>query len=364
MKIGIDISPMQYAGTGVARYTKSLVEHLVAFDLKNEYSLFYSSFGNIFAAEALEDKVKKQKNVHVRSYPIPEFILHTLWNSKHVLSIEKLIGKQDVFFYSDWLTPPFSGKKVTTVHDLVFKKYPETVDPYVLQTQRKRFDRIVAESFFVLCDSQATQRDLSKYYKISPKKTRVVYPGVNVEIQSGDFCEKTRVELGLQKPYILAVGKKEPRKNLQRLVEAFAALQRTDIELVVVGPSGWGNVNAASNVRNISFVNDHMLYALYQEALFFIMPSLYEGFGFPLIEAMSLGCPTTCSDTSSLHEIAGNASLLFDPLKTSDITRALEKMLEDEVARDKYRDLGKKQAQQFSWDSAAKEVLAVLENTK
>lgn len=360
MKIGIDISPMQYAGTGVARYTKALVEHLIALDREDQFSLFYGSFGNIFAAEKLEETAKKQKNVKVKSFPIPEFLLHLLWNDKQVLAVDRLIGKQDVFFYSDWLMPPFKGKKITTVHDLVFRKYPETVDPYVLKTQQKRFERITKESFFVLCDSRSTQQDLLQFYPIKKSNTRVIYPGVTTLPQDAAYRNQVRRELGLEKPYILAVGKKEPRKNLPRLIEAFTVLKRKDIELVIVGPQGWGEVSPAENVRNIPFIDDRKLYALYQEALFFAMPSLYEGFGFPLIEAMSLGCPTTCSDNSSLSEIADGASLLFDPLDVLSISKALSRMITDGKMRNKLMFLGKKQAAKFNWDTTAKEVLEVI----
>jgi len=361
MKIGIDISQMQYAGTGVARYTKALVEHIVALKTANTYSLFYASFSNFFVAEELSEKFNQVKNIRVKSFPIPEFILHYLWNNKHMVSVERFIGKQDVFLYSDWLTPPCAGRKITTVHDLVFKKYPQTVHPYILQTQERRFKRLLEESFFVICDSYATQKDLLDFYPIKKENTTVIYPGVETEFRTKKELRAMREKLGLNKPYILTVGKKEPRKNIPRLIEAFKALRVKDLELVIVGPTGWENVEAAEGIRVIPYVSDKTLYALYQEALFFIMSSLYEGFGFPLLEAMSLGCPTTCSQTSSLAEIGKDASLFFDPQHTESICEALRKMTKDEKLRTTLISEGKKKAATFSWQKTAKEVLAVFE---
>lgn len=361
MKIGIDISAMQYAGTGVARYTKAIVEHLVKSDKKNIYTLFYSSFGNIFTSEKLQEDVRKLKNVHLKTFPIPEFVLHSLWNNHQLISVERLIGKQDLFFYSDWLFPPFKGKKITTVHDLVFRKYPETVHPYVLKTQQERFKKIVDQNFFILCDSLATQEDLVNLYPIDIKKTSVVYPGVETKRQTDAEVKKVMEEFHLNKPFILAVGKKEPRKNLPRLIEAFNNLHQDKVELVIVGPSGWEEVSSQKGVRILPFVPDAQLYALYQSALFFVMPSLYEGFGFPLVEAMSLGCPTACSNNSSLREIGKNASHLFDPSQVSSITAALKKMISDEKLRKILVTCGFEQAKQFSWDKTAERVLEIIE---
>ncbi|MFA6005352.1 MAG: glycosyltransferase family 1 protein [Patescibacteria group bacterium] len=360
MRIGIDVSPIQYAGTGVARYTTELVEHLVTQKSPHEYTLFYSSFGNIAAITNLKEVLAPQKNVHIRTFPIPEFVLHGLWNEKNLVSVEQFIGKQDLFLYSDWLMPPFSGKKVTTVHDLVFKKYPQTVHPYILKTQEKRFDRLVKESFFIMCDSYATQKDLLELYPIDKDNTKVIYPGVTTVAQSKEVCVATRKELGLTKPFILTVGKKEPRKNIPRLIDAFGSLKNADVELAIVGPSGWEDVDSSTGVRVIPFIQDAELYALYQEALCFVMPSLYEGFGFPLVEAMSLGCPTACSQNSSLSELGEDASLFFDPLDSASIARALKRLTEDVKLREELIKKGKKKASQFSWEKTAQNVMGVL----
>jgi glycosyltransferase involved in cell wall biosynthesis len=361
MRIGIDISPIQYAGTGVARYTEALIEHLLLQKGIHEYTLFYSSFGNVSAMERFTQHTGVQSHVQLKSFPIPEFMLHFLWNDHHMFPIELLIGKQDVFFYSDWLMPPFSRKKVTTVHDLAFMKYPETVHPYILKTQQKRFERLIKEDFAIICDSYATQKDLLDLYPIYKDKTTVIYPGVSTIPQTAKIRSGVLKELGLGKSFILTVGKKEPRKNMSRLVDAFKKLKTKDIELVIVGPAGWEAVTVSDGVRVIPFIADKYLFALYQEALFFVMPSLYEGFGFPLVEAMSLGCPTACSETSSLAEIGAGASYFFDPQKTDSIYHALQTMSTDTKLRETLAMQGKKKAMGFSWEKTARATISFIE---
>lgn len=173
MKIGIDISQTAYEGTGVANYTKKLVENLLREDKKNQYVLFFSS---------LRRKPPKQKfKCEVKSFKIPPTLLEFLWNRLHICPIEQFIGEVDVFLSSDWTQPPSrKAKLVTVVHDLTPWKHPETFKPKVVKVHKRRMKWVKKECDFIICDCEATEKDLIKIIGIDKKKIKVIYPGVDI----------------------------------------------------------------------------------------------------------------------------------------------------------------------------------------
>ncbi|PJE62548.1 hypothetical protein COU88_04400 [Candidatus Roizmanbacteria bacterium CG10_big_fil_rev_8_21_14_0_10_39_6] len=358
MKIGIDISQIQYEGTGVARYTLELVAELLQQDKRNTYTLFYNSFHtrlkNIQSAQTI-----LSSSARICEFSLPEKVLHVIWNTFSILSIEHFIGRQDIYFYSDWFTPPVNARTFTTVHDLAFRLYPKTIHPYVRSSQEKRLNRISkSKGNLIFTDSFSTRNDLQKYYSIPPNRIKVIYPGVTSKKQNTEKVKKTlqRFELR-EREFILVVGTLEPRKNLSRLFEAYTNI-KGDFPLIVVGKGGWGSLSVKdSRVQMIGFVDDEELFALYQSAIFFVMPSLYEGFGFPVVEAMSLGCPVCLSKTSSLIEVGSDAAVYFNPLSVSDMVRVLQIMLTDSALRKKNIQKGIVQARKFNWTVTAKQVI-------
>ncbi|PJE63475.1 hypothetical protein COU89_03115 [Candidatus Roizmanbacteria bacterium CG10_big_fil_rev_8_21_14_0_10_45_7] len=366
MRIVIDISQAQYVGTGVARYMNELIPHIIDKARPNDaITLFYNSRHVAYPELGLAKKLAQQKKGQYRviTSRIPEKIMHVLWNRLHIVPIELWVGKHDVFFYSDWFTPPTKARRFSTVHDLVFRRYPEAVDRYVRSTQEKRLQylahSIPPTTLFV--DSQATQKDVVEYYGVDAARVPVVYPGIAVRHQSSSMISNVlRMYQLEQGKYCLAVGKREPRKNLDRLVDAFSQCKHRNYTLVIVGPQGWQKNDAArpSFVKQMGFVDDDMLYALYQGAACFVMPSLYEGFGFPLGEALALGCPSLASRTSSLLEIGGAAVEYCDPLDISSITKGLDVLMgEGSNVRRKRIEAGKKQTASFTWERAADKIL-------
>ncbi len=320
MHIGIDISQLAYEGTGVARYTKGIVETSLAHhESGDEWTYFFSGFRKQLDP-TIEDKIIKSGSKLIK-FPLSPRMLSILWNDLHVLSADKLTGKLDWFITSDWTEPPVSGNKATIVHDLVFKKYPDTVHRSIKSTHEKRLRRVAAESNLIFCDSIATRDDLINEYSIAKNKTIINYPGVKLTKPSEDHIEKIRNKYNLIKPFVLSVGKIEPRKNLNKLIETFESIE-AEVELIIVGPDGWGNIDNSKidnhRIRLLGYVPDEELYALYASAICFVFPSLYEGFGYPAVEAMSLGCPTALSRTSSLIEIGGDASIFFNPEKVDE----------------------------------------------
>lgn len=361
MRIGIDVSQIAYEGTGVASYTRNLVKSLTKIDQDNEYVLFGAS---------LRRKNVLQNFAPGKYFSIPPTALDIFWNKLHILPVENLIGKVDIFHSSDWTQPPTKAKKITTMHDLVVYKYPESSHPKIINTQKRRLEWVAKECDIVIADSIATKNDIIEILKIPEEKIRVVYlaAGEEYEIKEIKTIKAIKAKYNIEKDYILVVGTREPRKNMDRVIEAFKSLKLDDVDLVIAGKQGWGDMKindekwAIGNVKTLGYVPQEDLPALYSGATVFIYPSLYEGFGVPVLEAMSCGCPVITSNVSSLPEVGGEAAEYVDPLNTNDIAVKLLGTLKLPMdGRKKIIEKSLAQAGRFSWDRTAKETLKVYE---
>ncbi len=383
MTIGIDISQIAYEGTGVARYTKMLVESVLKNDDKNDYVFFFSSLRRNLPADIEKNIRGKHRLIKTK---LPPSALNVLWNKLHIFPVNRLIGQCDVFISSDWTQPPVSKhtKSATVVHDLVYLRYPETLPKQIIDVQTRRMLWVKKEVDVIIADSKSTKQDLIELIEIPEKKIHVVYPAVEVKEPTENDIKHINTKYSiLSTKYILSVGKLEPRKNIPRLISAFQKANLKDIQLLIVGPEGWQvqdspgvtdlSVEASAkaelaprgwrdqtNVRFLGFVPDSDLYALYSQSLFFIYPSLYEGFGYPVVEAMSLGCPVATSNTSSLKEIAEGCGLLFDPNSEEELTNVIKKLYGDENLRDELRRKGRKKTTYFSFRTFAEQFISAL----
>ena len=357
MNIGIDISQIAYKGTGVARFTHGLVNAILDYDKEDTWTFFFSSFRNKLDKDVF-DKITSSRHKLI-TRPLPPTLLSFLCNDLHLISLILTSNFQpllnlDWFITSDWSEPKLAGKKATIVHDLVFKKYPETVHPSILATQEKRLKWVSKESNVIFADSQTTATDLLEEYDINKSRVMVNYPGVTISVIPEIKDQRMIIDkFGLKNPYLLTVGKREPRKNIETLITAFEEIKKNykkPLDLVIVGPKGWGDdVEKQKDINILSYVTDRQLSALYAQATCFVLPSLYEGFGYPIIEAMHHGCPVACSNTSSLSEIAGGAAQTFDPTKPDEIAQTLLTILNDNKLRMRMIADGNTHAKQYSW---------------
>ena len=360
MKIAIDVSQMCYKGTGVARYVRGLTENLLRTSSNHEFVLFAGTLRQrkFFTSLMQTDPWNKAT---WKILPLTPKITGLAFNALNV-NIESFVGKVDLFHSSDWAEISSRCPRVTTVHDLVFAKYPETVDPLILRTQQNRLRKIAKDKTYIIADSKSTKNDLMEIYGLSDSQIDVIYPGIEsvYRPQSKEEIDRVKTKYHLPKEYILSLGTQEPRKNIPRLIEACKDL---DLSLVLTGKYGWGHtpgVNGAHTpgVLALGYVDETDLPALYSGASVFAYPSLYEGFGFPVLEAMACGTPVVNSNTSSLIEVAGNATILVDPLDESSIKSGIIKAL---GSRDALITTGLAQAKQFAWETCAKQVLEVYE---
>lgn len=364
MKIALDVSQIVYEGTGVANYTKELTSSLIKNFPQEEY-VFYAGALKKLSTINHYRKSSPWKKAKWNIAPLPPKLASLLFN-KLDYSIDNLISDFDVLHTSDWTEPRSKKPTVTTVHDLVFRRYPDTVNELIKETQQLRLSRIKDQSCHIIVDSQNTKKDLIDLYKIDESRISTVYlaPSEIFTPLKKDQIKKTLTNLNLNSEYILFVGTQEPRKNLQKSIESFRSFKekyKTDHKFVVVGNTGWGekaNINQ-KDIINLGRVDEELLPALYSGCDAFLFPSLYEGFGLPVLEAMACGAPVITSDNSSLSEISGDAAILIDPHETYEIRDALKKAI---TRKSSLESASLKQASKFSWDKTAEKTYSIYKN--
>ena len=364
LTIGIDISQIVYQ-TGVSRYTVQLVKNLLKVDPENRYVFYAGSLRLRSVIRSFYAEIKQRRTRLVLT-PFSPLLADWWWNRLRLFPIETLTGPLDVFHSSDWTQPKARAAKVTTIHDLTAIKFPKTHHPRVVRVHRRRLQLVKKECQLVITDSQATKKDLINL-GFDPQKIRVVYLAASDDFKPVKDKSKIAAVLrryGIKRNFVFNVGTLQPRKNLPRLIKAFKLLQRQHphLQLVISGQFGWGEkVKPVENVVLTGFVPDQDLAVLYSAASCFVYPSLYEGFGLPVLEALSCGCPVITSNLSSLPEVAGDAALLVDPRRPAKIAEAIHRLLSQPTLRKKLSEKALSQAKRFSWEKTARQTLQVYQ---
>ena len=294
------------------------------------------------------------------------------------LSVEFLLKRSnpDVFLSPTHYLPIFAPRRCAiSILDVSYINFPELFKPSDLNQLTKWTKYSIKKASRIFTISKASKDDIIKEYKIPGYRVAVTYPGIKEALSSK--CSKLNMDeikkkYGIKKEYILFVGTLQPRKNIIRLIEAFSKLNQ-NMELVIVGKRGWlyeeilaapQKYEVEEKVKFLDSVTDEDLPYFYQNAICFVLPSLYEGFGLPVLEAMKYGCPTVISNVSSLPEAGGEAALYVDPENADDIKKKLELIINDEELRKELTRKGHEQVKKFSWEKTARETLRGLESIK
>jgi glycosyltransferase involved in cell wall biosynthesis len=376
--IGIDASRATGARlTGTERYSREVIAALIRIAPQHCFRLYLRD------RPAGGFPLPEVPAVGVEHRPIR---IRRLWT--HVgLARELMRHPPDVLFVPAHVLPvafawPQMRRRihaVVTVHDVGYRHFPSAHPP----AQRLYLDLGTRLSVrcagAVIVDSEATRRDVIRFYSNSIAHNRIIvaHPGwPSLAEVSEEEARRTLAKFGLDdgRPYALHVGTLQPRKNLRRLIQAWARISRSadarELRLVLAGGQGWGGedwnaIIEAAGVRSsivlTGYVSDAQKATLMRRAQAYIFPSLYEGFGFPLLEAQSAGLPVACSNASSLPEIAGGSALLFDPLDVEAIAGALRVILFDEGVRRRLIEAGRRNVMRFSWDACARVILESLQ---
>lgn len=396
MRIALDYTTGIYPGAGVARYTRSLVSALSRLDGRNNYALFYAARGlprGLPENEQAEALFAAHPNFRPVAVPMSVRQMFAAWQRLRLpLPVDIFTGRCDVVHSPDFVSPPhWSGADIITVHDLSFLVVPECADPGLARFLGKTVPAAVRRADHVVAVSEQTRRDLVRLLSVPESKVTVVYNGVDARFRplgtrgrgsgvrgqgpdDGPQQENLRRRLGLPERFILHVGTLEPRKNTERLIEAYTLLiqdPKSKIQngLVLAGRKGWlyepilravERVNSSGGrVILADYVHDDELPLLYNMADVFAYPSIYEGFGLPAAEALACGVPTLVSNDGALSEVVGDAALKVDARSVDDIAGGLARLLEDEPLRDRLAEAGPRQVAQFTWEAAARTVLDV-----
>jgi glycosyltransferase involved in cell wall biosynthesis len=353
--IGLDASrSVTDQPTGTEWYSRQLIDALLE---RAPERFFFRLYFN-----QLPQTQPPSQNSESRIMPFPR-----LWTHGR-LSWEMMTHAPDLLFVPAHVLPLIHPRRsVVTVHDLGYHAFPETHPAphrrYLDVTTR--WHTITAAR--VLADSQATKRDLIEQYGARPEQITVAYPGLDPGVQRVDDpaeIARVKAKYGIEGAYLLYLGTLQPRKNLSRLIAAYRQ-SACPWPLVLAGKRGWYYEQlikeAGQGVRFIGYVDEADKAALLSGAKAFAFPSLYEGFGFPVLEAMACGVPVLCSNTSSLPEVAGDAALQVDPLSVDEIASGLRRITLEADLRRTLIERGRRQAQRFTWPACADGVLGVFE---
>ena len=354
MRVGIDASYLlEPQKSGVETYTLNLVRALLAMPERPETFLYAAARADAPDAAPLFDKAD---GARVSRFP-------RLWlRLRMPLAMARDRVKVAHFpgtILPRWLPCP----AVTTFYDLAAVHYPELYDPAELDHYRELVPSAARRSGVILAISDSTKRDLVEHFGVAPEKVVVTPLGVDPKFAPvPDAGQIVAQRFGLRQPYILAcVGSGHPRKNLKAVVQAFSRLPQSDRILAIVG-SAERDQEAQQAIRRspvgarivcLGHVPEADLPAIYSGASLFCFPSLYEGFGLPVLEAMACGTPVVCSNTSSLPEVAGDAALMVDPNAPEELVEALRSLLDNTDKRHALAATGHRRAKQFTWTRTA-----------
>lgn len=357
LKIGLDFINLRTLQDGMGRFTSQFIRGVEKYDHKNEYFLFFSP--------EMKTKIKTDSpNIHINFVKVP--LSRILPRNQVYFSLKRHKLPDLNVIHSPVSLPPnfiyrFDGI-IATIHDLAFKLFPETIGNKARLWWNTAWPRCLKRAEHLVAISQNTKKDLHRIYNIPNEKISVIHNSVaneHIDI-SESHVKAAKKKYDLPDKYILHVGAPHKRKNHIRLIKAFKRITENhpiEHHLVLVGPKGWDLQNISAVIKDLNmqdrimipgFIPDQDLPAVYHAADVFVFPSLYEGFGYPPLEAMAFGTPVVASNTSSLAEVIGDAGLLVDPLDDVQISDAVIKILSSPELSNSLRQRGLKHIKQFS----------------
>jgi len=367
MKVAIDIQSAVTQRAGVGRYTRELAANLAATMPEGQLLLPYFDFKR-----------------HAEPFTIPHATMHPIrwipgraiqgaWNMLRFPPYNWLAGNADLYLFPNFIIPPLrgNGKAVVTIHDLAFMRYPQFAEDRNVHYLNKHIRRTAERADAIITVSRFSAAEACNYLNVPEAKVFPIHHGIDPRFRRppAEMILKTRDTLGLQRPYLLTVGTVEPRKNIPHLVQVFEAMTDFDGDLVIAGGNGWkvepilariASSPRAASIKRLGYTGDDILPALYAGAEAFVLPSFYEGFGFPPVEAMACGTPVVSSTGGSLAEVLGDGAVLLDHDEVEGWLTAIRQVLQVFELRKALIARGHQTAAGYTWQATARQTLDVF----
>jgi len=378
LKIVIDATPISPQPSGVGLHVANLIHSLSALQSQENFQLglaYQPGFKNwLLGRLEFPDYLSQYSNLYM--LPIPVRISNILLDkfpSFFPLYLEPSLDYPDIFHGTNYNVYPYKKSiKVMNLYDLTFIKYPQYIHSVVMKYS-KYVKKCLQWTDLILTASESSKTDIINYLRVEPDRIRVTplasrYHPNYLPVEATETLQNS-IRYDFSQPYILFVSTIEPRKNLNALIQAFNNLKakyKIPHHLILIGQKGWHyksifaaieNSSWRSQIHHLDYLSDELVALFYSKADVFVYPSHYEGFGLPVLEAMTLGAPVVTSNTSSLPEVAGDAALLIDPNDPIHLANAILKVISDSQLRNELIQKGKARAKLFSWDKTAQETL-------
>lgn len=364
MKILLDITPLQDPDSGIGIYTERLQNELMKILSSKELSFFY--FGKRLRL------TESDKEFSVKRIPFPAYPFYRYWSHFSKPGFDYFTVDKQIYHNTNFFVPPFGKtKSIVTIHDIAFVHYPEASSKRILKIY-SNYKRIWNRASIIITPSFSTKNDLVDLMPEVENRTYVINYGLDNFYKTIDKkCAKQYIKekWNIEKPFLLHVGKIEPRKDHKTLFKAFELIsEEHDLLLICAGGIGWKSreildylekSKQRSRIILLNAVNKEDLLNLYNSAEMLVFPSIYEGFGLPVIESMSCGCPVIASDNSSLREAGGNGALYFKTGNHEELAIFIHELLTSKEKNDLLIRNGIEWAKNFNWEKAAKEHIKI-----
>jgi glycosyltransferase involved in cell wall biosynthesis len=385
LKVVVDVTPVDAKPSGVGFYVANLIYALEALQSQEKFHLgisYQPGFKNWLLGKIALPNSLNQNSLSHHLLPIPVRVSDLLLTSTEgsnlfLYACEKYFAQcfdyPDVLHGTNYSVYPCNHSlKVMNIYDLTFIRYPNYIDS-VVKTYTKRVKRCLQWTDLVLTISESSKADIIEYLQVDPKRVYVTplasryYPDY-LPTQTTEELEK-QVNYDFSQPYLLFVSTIEPRKNITTIISAFNFLKeqyKIPHQLVLIGKKGWNyepifaameNSSWRNQIHHLDYLSDELVALFYSKADVFVYPSHYEGFGLPVLEAMTLGAPVISANTSSIPEVTGDAAILIDPNNSIELGEAVLKVISDSQLRQELINKGKARAKLFSWKRTAQETL-------
>lgn len=367
MRAALELQPCCGKRSGIGMYTYELAKRM-----KNQPDLEFC--GNLFNFRGRNDNSGALQGITMpinESRLFPYGVYRRVWNCLPISYQSLFPQNTDLSLFFNYIVPPrVTGKVITTIYDMTYLRFPETMETRNFRRIRNGIRYSVERSDRILTISEFSKQEIMELLEVPEEKISVVYSAPSLTGQEQNFAETAR-KFGITKQFLLYVGTIEPRKNLVCLIHAYERLRREthmDYQLVLAGGNGWENEQIYEAAQSLcekgdivftGYCSEGEKVSLYKNAALFVFPSLYEGFGMPPLEAMAFGCPVVCANAASLPEVVGDAACLVDPLDIDSIAEGIRKVLTDEEYAVELRRRGYRQKERFTWNDSAERLTQI-----